>query len=133
MKVVVHVDGGARGNPGPAAAAAVVATPEGAVLDEAAETLGTATNNVAEYRGLLAGLEAALERGVEEVEVVSDSELVVKQMRGEYKVKNPALAELKAEAEDLARRLPKVVYTAVRREHNELADRLVNEALDSAG
>jgi ribonuclease HI len=87
---------------------------------------------VAEYRGLLAGLEAALERGVEEIEVVSDSELLVKQMRGEYKVKNETLRELVDDAESLARRLRRVTYTAVRREHNELADRLVNEALDSA-
>ena len=87
---------------------------------------------MAEYRGLLAGLEAAIERGVEEVEVVSDSELLVKQMRGEYKVKNEALRELVDDAETLARRLKRVRYTAVRREHNELADRLVNEALDSA-
>jgi probable phosphoglycerate mutase len=85
---------------------------------------------VAEYRALVAGLEKAVELGVDELEVVSDSELVVKQMRGEYKVKNAALADLKAEAEALARRVPKVTYTAVRREHNELADRLVNEALD---
>ena len=105
---------------------------DGTVLDARGEAIGTATNNVAEYRGLLAGLEAALERGVEEVEVVSDSELLVKQMRGEYKVKNEALRELVDDAEALARRLKRVRYTAVRREHNELADRLVNEALDSA-
>ena len=97
-----------------------------------APAIGVATNNVAEYRALVAGLAKAVELGLDELEVVSDSELVVKQMRGEYKVKNAALADLKAEAEDLARRLPKVVYTAVRREHNELADRLVNEALDQA-
>ena len=105
---------------------------DGTVLDARGEAIGTATNNVAEYRGLLAGLEAALERGVEEVEVVSDSELLVKQMRGEYKVKNETLRELVDDAEALARRLKRVRYTAVRREHNELADRLVNEALDSA-
>ena len=104
---------------------------DGTVLDARGEAIGTATNNVAEYRGLLAGLEAALERGVEEVEVVSDSELLVKQMRGEYKVKNETLRELVDDAEALARRLKRVRYTAVRREHNELADRLVNEALDS--
>jgi probable phosphoglycerate mutase len=87
---------------------------------------------VAEYRALLAGLESAVERGVDELEVVSDSELLVKQMRGEYKVKNAALRELVDEAESLARRLGRVSYTAVRREHNELADRLVNDALDSS-
>ena len=105
---------------------------DGTVLDARGEAIGTATNNVAEYRGLLAGLEAALERGVEEVEVVSDSELLVKQMRGEYKVKNETLRELVDDAHALADRLGHVRYTAVRREHNELADRLVNEALDSA-
>jgi probable phosphoglycerate mutase len=105
---------------------------DGTVLDARGEAIGVATNNVAEYRGLLAGLTSAVERGVEELEVVSDSELLVKQMRGEYKVKNETLRDLVDEAESLARRLGRVRYTAVRREHNELADRLVNEALDSA-
>ena len=105
---------------------------DGTVLDARGETIGVATNNVAEYSALIAGLQAALERGVVEVEVVSDSELLVKQMRGEYKVKNEALRELVDQAEALERRLGRVTYTAVRREHNELADRLVNEALDSA-
>ena len=103
---------------------------DGTVLDARGEAIGKATNNVAEYRGLLAGLESAIERGVDEVEVVSDSELLVNQMRGEYKVKNETLRELVDDAEALARRLKRVTYTAVRREHNELADRLVNEALD---
>jgi ribonuclease H / adenosylcobalamin/alpha-ribazole phosphatase len=110
----------------------VLEADDGTVLDARGETIGVATNNVAEYSALIAGLQAALERGVGEVEVVSDSELLVKQMRGEYKVKNEALRELVDKAESLARRLGKVTYTAVRREHNELADRLVNEALDSA-
>ena len=132
MKARLSTDGGARGNPGPAAYAYVLEAEDGTVLDARGEAIGTATNNVAEYRGLLAGLEAAIERGVEEVEVVSDSELLVKQMRGEYMVKNEALRELVDDAETLARRLKRVRYTAVRREHNELADRLVNEALDSA-
>jgi ribonuclease H / adenosylcobalamin/alpha-ribazole phosphatase len=110
----------------------VLEADDGTVLDARGETIGIATNNVAEYSGLIAGLASALERGVSEVEVVSDSELLVKQMRGEYKVKNEALRELVDEADALARRLGKVNYTAVRREHNELADRLVNEALDSA-
>ena len=130
MRAKLSTDGGARGNPGPAAYGYVLEAEDRTVLDARGERIGIATNNVAEYRALLAGLERAVELGVDELEVVSDSELVVKQMRGEYKVKNAALAELKAEAEGLARRLPKVVYTAVRREHNELADRLVNEALD---
>ena len=130
MKAKLSTDGGARGNPGPAAYGYVLEAENGTVLDARGEAIGVATNNVAEYRALVAGLAKAVELGLEELEVVSDSELVVKQMRGEYKVKNAALAELKAEAESLARRLPTVVFTAVRREHNELADRLVNEALD---
>jgi probable phosphoglycerate mutase len=109
----------------------VLETEDGTVLDARGDTIGVATNNVAEYSGLIAGLESALERDVTELEVVSDSELLVKQMRGEYKVKNEALRELVADADALARRLSKVTYTAVRREHNELADTLVNEALDS--
>ena len=100
MKVVVHVDGGARGNPGPAAAAAVVSAPDGRVLDEAAVTLGHATNNVAEYRGLLLGLERAAALGATEVEVVNDSELVATQVDGSYKVKS-------AGAQGPARRRPR--------------------------
>ena len=96
--VVVHVDGGSRGNPGPAAAAAVVSAPDGDVLDEASVTLGAATNNVAEYRGLLLGLERARELGATEVEVVNDSELVAKQVNGEYKVKSPEMAALHEQA-----------------------------------
>jgi ribonuclease HI len=129
----LSTDGGARGNPGPAAYGYVLETDDGTVLAAHGETIGLATNNVAEYRALVAGLEKALELGVDEVEVVSDSELVVKQMRGEYKVKNEALRELAEEAARLARQLRSVSYTAVRREHNELADQLVNEALDAAG
>ena len=132
MRARLSTDGGSRGNPGPAAYGYVLELDDGTVLDARGEPIGVATNNVAEYRGLLAGLESAVERGVEELEVVSDSELLVKQMRGEYKVKNETLRELVDEAESLARRLGRVRYTAVRREHNELADRLVNEALDSA-
>jgi probable phosphoglycerate mutase len=132
MKARLSTDGGARGNPGPAAYGYVLETDDGTVLDARGEAIGVATNNVAEYRGLLAGLESALERGVDELEVVSDSELLVKQMRGEYKVKNETLRELVAQARGLADRLEDVSYTAVRREHNDLADALVNEALDSA-
>jgi len=110
----------------------VLESDDGHVLDARGETIGVTTNNVAEYRGLIAGLEKALELGVTNLEVVSDSELVVKQMQGDYKVKNETLRELNDRATDLARRLEKVAYTAVRRAHNELADRLVNEALDSA-
>ena len=131
MKARLSTDGGARGNPGPAAYGYVLEAGDATELDARGAAIGVATNNVAEYRGLLAGLEAALERGVEEVEVVSDSELVVKQMLGEYKVKNETLRDLVDEARALESRFRRVTYTAVRREHNELADRLVNEALDS--
>ncbi len=133
MTVRLFTDGGARGNPGPAAAAYVLEAEDGTVLDARGEAIGVATNNVAEYRALVAGLAKAVELGVDELEVVSDSELLVKQMTGEYRVKNQALVELSLEAARLARRLGRVRYTAVRREHNELADRLVNEALDAAG
>ena len=106
---------------------------DGTVLEARGQAIGVATNNVAEYRALVEGLRRAAELALAEVEVVSDSELLVKQMRGEYRVKNEALKELNAEAEALASRIPRVSYTAVRREHNELADRLVNEALDADG
>jgi probable phosphoglycerate mutase len=132
VKAKLFTDGGARGNPGPAAYGYVLESEDGAVLAAHGEAIGTATNNVAEYRALLAGLDKALELGVDELEVVSDSELLVKQMRGEYKVKNAALRELSLRAASLARELGSVSYTAVRREHNELADQLVNEALDAS-
>jgi ribonuclease H / adenosylcobalamin/alpha-ribazole phosphatase len=131
VKARLSTDGGSRGNPGPAAYGYVLEAEDGHVLDARGEAIGPATNNVAEYRGLLAGLRSALERGVDELEVVSDSELLVKQMRGEYKVKNETLRALQREAVELASGLSRVTYTAVRRAHNELADRLVNEALDS--
>jgi probable phosphoglycerate mutase len=131
VKARLSTDGGARGNPGPAAFGYVLEAEDGTVLAAHGEAIGVATNNVAEYRGLVEGLRKAVELAVAEVEVVSDSELLVKQMRGEYKVKNAALRELSLEAAALARRLDRVTYTSVRREHNELADRLVNEALDS--
>ena len=133
MRARLFTDGGARGNPGPAAFAYVLEDEHGDVLAAHGEAMGVATNNVAEYSALLAGLEKAAELGVDELEVVSDSELMVKQMRGEYRVKNEALRELSLRAAQLARGIGDVTYTAVRREHNELADRLVNEALDAAG
>jgi ribonuclease HI len=132
VKARLFTDGGARGNPGPAAFGYVLEAEDGTVLAAHGERIGVATNNVAEYRALIAGLEKAVELAVGEVEVVSDSELLVKQMRGEYKVKNEALRTLSIQAARLAREIGKVAYTAVRREHNELADRLVNEALDAA-
>jgi ribonuclease HI len=131
MKVRLFTDGGARGNPGPAAYGFVLESEDGTVLAAEGEAIGTATNNVAEYSGLIAGLQKAVELHVPEVEVVSDSELMVKQMRGEYRVKNEALRELYDEATALARRLGNVEYRHVRRAHNELADKLVNDALDA--
>lgn len=132
MSVKLFTDGGSRGNPGPAAYGFVLEAEDGTVLAAHGETIGVATNNVAEYRALIAGLERALELAVDKVDVISDSELLVKQMRGEYKVKNEALRDLVVQASRLARQVGTVTYTAVRREHNELADRLVNEALDAA-
>ena len=102
------------------------------MISSAGETIGVATNNVAEYRALIAGLLSAAAAGVTDLEVVSDSELMVKQMRGEYRIKNAVLRELADEAERLARSIGQVRYSSVRREHNELADRLVNKALDAA-
>ena len=131
MKARLSTDGGARGNPGPAAYGYVLETDDGTILAAHGERIGIATNNVAEYSALVAGLERALELGVDDLEVVSDSELLVKQMTGEYRVKNETLQELNDRASRLARRVGKVDYTAIRREQNELADRLVNEALDA--
>jgi ribonuclease HI len=133
VKAKLSTDGGARGNPGPAAFGYVIESEDGHVLAAHGEAIGRATNNVAEYRGLVAGMAKASDLGVDELDVVSDSELLVKQMRGEYRVKNAALRTLWEEASDLERRFRRVRYAAVRREHNELADRLVNEALDAAG
>jgi ribonuclease HI len=132
VKAKLSTDGGARGNPGPAAYGYVLEAEDGTVLDARGETIGVATNNVAEYRALIAGLEKAVELSIDELEVVSDSELLVKQMQGEYRVKNEALRELNDEASFLEKKLGRVRYKAVRREHNELADKLVNDALDAA-
>ena len=126
------MDGGARGNPGPAAAAAVVATPEGDVLDEAHEYLGVATNNVAEYRGLLLGLDRARALGADEVEVVNDSELVAKQVNGVYKVKHPDMKPLHAAAKQSLGRFGRWTVRSVPRAQNAAADALVNQALDAA-
>jgi ribonuclease HI len=133
VKGRLFTDGGARGNPGPAAYAYVLEADDGTVLAAHGEAIGVATNNVAEYRALVEGLRKASELQVGELEVISDSELLVHQMRGEYKVKKDTLRVLWEEAGELADRIGKVRYTAVRREHNELADRLVNEALDASG
>ena len=132
MRVVVHVDGGARGNPGPAAVAAVAATPDGDVLGERSAYIGEATNNVAEYRALLLGLELARELGASEVELINDSELVSRQIGGEYKVKHAGLKPLFAETMEKLREFDAWAVRNVRREQNERADELVNEALDQA-
>jgi ribonuclease HI len=129
-QLVVHVDGGARGNPGPAAAAAVLSTPDGAVVDELAQRLGETTNNVAEYRALLLGVRRAIELGAREVEVVNDSELVARQLSGEYRVRNPQLAELHAQALGELRALERWSIRSVPRARNARADALVNAALD---
>jgi ribonuclease HI len=131
VKARLFTDGGARGNPGPAAYGFVLETEDGTVLAAEGEAIGYATNNVAEYSGLVAGLRKAIELQVPDVEVVSDSELMVKQMRGEYRVKNESLRDLYEQAVRLADQLGNVEYRHVKRAHNELADRLVNEALDA--
>jgi ribonuclease HI len=130
VRVVVHVDGGSRGNPGPAAAAAVISTPEGDVIDEAAVTIGRATNNVAEYRGLLLGLERANALGATEVDVVNDSELVAHQVNGRYKVKHADMKPLHAEALAALRGFERWSMRPVPRAQNAAADALVNQALD---
>jgi len=131
VKLVVHVDGGARGNPGPAAAAAVISDPGGTVLAEPTEALGIATNNVAEYRALLLGLSHAAQLGANEVEVVGDSELVAKQVQGLYKVRNAAMRPLHAQALQALGRFERWSIRTVPRAQNADADALVNQTLDA--
>ncbi|HVS28289.1 MAG TPA: ribonuclease HI family protein [Solirubrobacteraceae bacterium] len=133
MRVVVHVDGGARGNPGPAAVGVVVARPDGDLLDEFAEPIGVATNNVAEYRAALRGVQRAIELGATEVELVNDSELVARQLSGDYRVKHPALRPLHADVLAELARLERWSVRTVPREQNARADELVNAALDGGG
>ncbi len=130
MKLVVNVDGGARGNPGPAAIGAVVQNGDGEVLEERGERIGTATNNVAEYRALLLGIARAAELGASEIELIGDSELIVRQVRGEYKVKDATLRELHGEVKRALRPFESWSIRHVRRAQNAEADRLVNAALD---
>ena len=132
MKLVLHVDGGARGNPGPAAIGVVISGPDGEVLDEVAETIGVATNNVAEYRAVLRGLERAGALGADEVEIVGDSELVARQLTGAYKVKHPAMKPLHAEALAALGAFAGWSIRSVPRAENARADELVNAALDAA-
>jgi ribonuclease HI len=132
LKVVVNVDGGARGNPGPAAIGAVVQDANGEVLEEHGERIGVATNNVAEYRALLLGIARAAELGADEIELVGDSELIVRQVKGEYKVKDATMRELHREVKRALRPFNSWSIRHVRREFNKEADRLVNAVLDGA-
>ena len=129
-RIVVNVDGGARGNPGPAAIAAIVSTPEGRVIESRGEAIGRATNNVAEYRALLLGIGRARELGASQVELVGDSELVVRQVKGEYRVKDDGLRKLHDQVREALAELERWSIRHVRREQNADADRLVNEVLD---
>ena len=131
-KLVLHVDGGARGNPGPAAIGVVISAPDETVLEEIAERIGTTTNNVAEYRALLRGVQRAAEHGASEVEVINDSELVARQLNGVYKVKHPAMRPLFAEALEALRGFERWTVRNVPRAENARADALVNAALDRA-
>ncbi len=131
MKLTVHVDGGSRGNPGPAAIAAVLSDRSGEVVYSAGEVIGRATNNVAEYRALIFGIEQAKMLGATELDLVGDSELIVKQIRGEYKVKDPNMKPLHAAAHAALADLDQWSIRHVKREHNAEADRIVNEALDA--
>ncbi len=129
-RLIVHVDGGARGNPGPAAIGVVVSAPDGAVLDQVAERIGVATNNVAEYRAVLRGVELAAGRGAREVQLVNDSELVARQLTGTYKVKHPAMKPLYEQAMSALRGFDRWGIRSVPRAENAAADALVNRALD---
>ncbi len=132
LRVVVHIDGGARGNPGPAGAGVVVTdADDGQALYEGGIYIGRATNNVAEYRGLLEGLKVAAALGAAEVEVVSDSQLLVRQMTGQYRVRNAGLQPLFRQARELAEGVERCRFRHVRREENTRADALVNRAIDA--
>jgi len=128
--IVAYIDGGARGNPGPAGYGVRIEDEQGSLIEEFHGFLGTSTNNVAEYSGLLAALKYARDNGHRRVRIKSDSELLVKQMKGEYKVKNPGLQTLHQEAKGLVQSLERVAYEHVRREQNKDADRLANLAMD---
>ena len=131
-KLTVNVDGGARGNPGPAAIGVVVRNDDGAVVEQVGETIGTATNNVAEYRALLRGIELAAAHGADEVEMIGDSELIVRQIEGRYKVKHADMKELHAQAKKMLADFDNWSIRHVKRAQNADADALVNEALDNA-
>jgi ribonuclease HI len=130
--ITAYIDGGSRGNPGPAGYGVQIVDDDGMVVEELHESVGVATNNVAEYRGLLAALAWAIDRGVRALHIRSDSELLVKQLRGEYRVKNPNLQPLYRDACALVGRIGRVTFEHVRREFNKEADRLANQAMDEA-
>lgn len=132
MRAVLHTDGGARGNPGPAGIGVVLRREDGEVVAEIARGIGEATNNVAEYKALIAGLELALERGVSDIEVMIDSELVVSQISGEWKIKNDRLRNLAAKAQVLLNKFARASVVHVRREMNADADKLANQGMDQA-
>jgi probable phosphoglycerate mutase len=131
VKVVANCDGGARGNPGPAGIGATLRTPRGKVLADISEAIGAATNNVAEYTAVKRALEKAIELGADDILVRSDSKLLIEQLKGNYRVKNPTLQKLHAEVRALAKRFPKITYEHVPRERNRRADALVNLAIDA--
>ncbi|HTG88602.1 MAG TPA: ribonuclease HI family protein [Vicinamibacterales bacterium] len=131
MAIVAYIDGGARGNPGPAGYGVRIEDEQGTLVEEFNGYLGSATNNVAEYNGLVAALKYAQQHGHRHVHIKSDSELLVKQMRGEYRVKNPGLQPLYQQARAIAMGLDRIVYEHVRREQNKDADRLANLAMDA--
>jgi ribonuclease HI len=131
-RLTVNVDGGARGNPGPAAIGAVLRDGEGEILERRAQRIGRATNNVAEYRAVLMGIGLASEHGASALELIGDSELVVRQLEGRYKVKDPMMKKLHAEVTEALAGFDSWTIKHVRRESNADADRLVNEALDGA-
>jgi len=131
MKLIVYSDGGARGNPGPAGIGAVLKDLDGNLVAEVSEYIGEATNNQAEYKALLAGIKKSFELGADEVDFFLDSELVVKQLNKEYKVKNKDLAPLFVKIYNLSQKFKRVTYSHVRREFNTEADKLANDAMDS--
>jgi ribonuclease HI len=132
MKGVLHADGGARGNPGPAGIGVVLKNEADEVIGEVADSIGTATNNVAEYSALIAGLELAIQVGITDLDVFMDSELVVSQMKGEWKIKNDRLRVLAVRARSLLNRFENHTIQHVRREMNSDADKLANQGMDAA-
>ncbi len=132
MKATLHTDGGARGNPGPAGIGVVLKGESGEVIDELAQGIGRATNNVAEYKAVIAGLQMALSRGITDLDVYADSELVVSQLKGEWKIKKDTLRPLAVEARRLMNRFENISLSHVRREHNADADKLANQGMDQA-